>query len=67
MTSLLCSARGCTCRASMTLIAGFVTARGKYLCKNHWLQLRNTSSVEAECYTPLNDHQFTERERRAAA
>lgn len=67
MTSLLCSARGCTYRAVRTLIPGFATARGKYLCQNHWTELRNNSSVESECYTPLNDHETAERQHRSAA
>jgi hypothetical protein len=66
MTSLACSAPGCKCRAIWTLIPGYVTARGKYLCQSHWRELSSASSIESECYKPLNGPAGENRHRAAA-
>jgi hypothetical protein len=66
MTPQRCRARGCRGRANWTLIPGYATNRGQHLCENHWRELNAVSSIESECYRPL-DSAAAPAARRAAA
>ena len=50
----MCTIHGCKCHAFWVLIPGYESGLGRYLCRAHWQQILQQSSIQAECYAPLS-------------
>ena len=67
MNSPKCDVEKCTCPAEWALIPGYASGKGAHLCKRHWQEVRQQSSIQAECYKPLNCGELPAKKERGIA